>query len=861
MGFPMHQRRRTSLKYATRRLQNGWEMLEPRHLLTTTAQLVADINPGAADSDPTSLTDVSGQLFFNADHAQTGVELWTSNGSELGTRLTKEIVPGDNSWLEASNEFLTVGEKLYFTGSLDDNLWVSDGTEAGTISKLNYRPGGDDNVGSKYVIGDYFYFGVTGPGEFSSNLARVKLSTGEVNVLGSKTGVIVAVLNNELIAVTGSDTLLKLDKDTRETTLIKQINPDVGNGDPIRQLTVIDDKLFFWADNGVNGYELWTSDGTTVGTRMIKDINPGANDSFNNNYFGFKPVNGKVYFQANDGTHGEELWVTEGTAATTHLVKDINLGIANSDPYGVEFNGSFYFGANNGVNKSLWKTDGTSASTEIIKSFTNVFPDVIYNNKLYLSADDGIKGVELWSTDGTSAGTILVADINPGANSSNPAGTATSIGLFFSADDGVHGRELWKLVETPDAKLSLNNNGTPGHTLDDYIELRDIAAKNDQFLITRDGTNLRIETKTPDTIITVVGLPTATGTGTNVVTLPISVIEATGKPLVVNTLDGNDTVQLGTNGITSDVIPSTGFTVNLGTGEDTFDLYDNLTSNVWNLNGKNSGSVAIGSFGTVTMTGMEHVRGGKGRDIFQLNNLLANGILSLDGEFGSTNDLLKITRNANMLLTNSQLTITAQTIGQANQTFAIRYIKNAQLIGGTSNNKLDSRGFSGSVTLNGAEGNDQLFGGAGNDMLCGSFGDDWLNGGNGNDTLRGGSGRDILIGGNGVDTLNSTGSDFGDDILIGSRTKYDAATAANQTAIDAILLAWAGQGTFQERITKLQTTGVGVGNTIKLNASKIIDDGSPDLYFGGSGLDWFFAHLATENPDDIGNETSAIVNI
>ena len=34
-------------------------------------------------------------------------------------------------------------------------------------------------------------------------------------------------------------------------------------------------------------------------------------------------VNGRAFFAANDGIHGTELWVSDGTATGTRLVKDI----------------------------------------------------------------------------------------------------------------------------------------------------------------------------------------------------------------------------------------------------------------------------------------------------------------------------------------------------------------------------------------------------------------------------------------------------------------------------------------------------------------------------------------------------------
>src|SRR5690606_30937350 len=97
----------------------------------------------------------------------------------------------------------------------------------------------------------------------------------------------------------------------------------------------------------------------TSGTVILKDINPGA---ANGNPFNFVAFNNKVYFGANDGTNGYELWETDGTTINTVLVKDINPGPSGS----------------------------------------NASPRLVFNNSLIFVADDGVNGVELWMSDGTS---------------------------------------------------------------------------------------------------------------------------------------------------------------------------------------------------------------------------------------------------------------------------------------------------------------------------------------------------------------------------------------------------------------------------------------------------------------------------
>ena len=83
-------------------------------------------------------------------------------------------------------------------------------------------------------------------------------------------------------------------------------------------------EIYFSADDGTAGRELWKSDGTDSGTVMVKDINTTAAGSASlPRWFTIFP-DGLMYFRATDGTNGNELWRTDGTDAGTTMVKDIH---------------------------------------------------------------------------------------------------------------------------------------------------------------------------------------------------------------------------------------------------------------------------------------------------------------------------------------------------------------------------------------------------------------------------------------------------------------------------------------------------------------------------------------------------------
>ena len=182
------------------------------------------------------------------------------------------------------------------------------------------------------------------------------------------------------------------------------------------------------------------------------DIYAGADSSLP---FDFASFNGKVYFQANDGIHGAEAWISDGTPAGTTLLADIWPGSGTSNPhYFTVWNNAVYFVADDSVHGfQVWTTNGTPAGTSMLVyipfvSHTNwPYYFTPFNNKLFFGANDSIHGTELWETDGTSGGTSLVADNWPGAGSSSPGdygGFGIAGGkLFFDANDSVHGNELW----------------------------------------------------------------------------------------------------------------------------------------------------------------------------------------------------------------------------------------------------------------------------------------------------------------------------------------------------------------------------------------------------------------------------------
>lgn len=204
-------------------------------------------------------------------------------------------------------------------------------------------------------------------------------------------------------------------------------------------LTKFNNALYFVADDGVRGYELWKHTGTT--TVLFADINPGPTGSFPEN---FTVWNNALYFAAYTDAEGVELWKTDGSAVS--LVTNLNAGAANSSPeYLTAFNGALYFRATDGVNgHELWKYDGSRAT---LVSNINVagesFPKnlTVLGQQLCFAADDGVHGWELWICSGDKVS--MAANLNS-AGDSFPENFIVNNGtLYFVATAPETGYELW----------------------------------------------------------------------------------------------------------------------------------------------------------------------------------------------------------------------------------------------------------------------------------------------------------------------------------------------------------------------------------------------------------------------------------
>jgi len=247
--------------------------------------------------------------------------------------------------------------------------------------------------------------------------------------------------------------LWRSDGTTVGTYMLRDIASN-GSSDP-KGLFVNGGRLYFAANDGVSGEEPWITDGTGVGTVMLKDVLPGAGSSKPK---AFTRLDSRIVFSATDNIHGCEPWVSSGSAGSTYMILDIEPGIASGIPSAPSFvplgaGGIVLFAATTFQNGTEpWQTNGTAVGTSLVmdilpgpaSSLRDALPAPL--GYALFAASDGVHGTELWRSGGTASTTTMVVDINPGSGDSDPRGLTWGPGnyVYFSADDGAHGRELWR---------------------------------------------------------------------------------------------------------------------------------------------------------------------------------------------------------------------------------------------------------------------------------------------------------------------------------------------------------------------------------------------------------------------------------
>ena len=521
----------TKLFYRSYDATNGWELWVSDGTPAGT-RLTKDLNNSSGETWMDSFTTSGDQLFFRANNGVSGYEFATSDGTEAGTFMLGDFNATGDSWADslvpmgngkmlfrvddgtvpshrnlwfsdgtvagtrqltnaytlgnvaggwsASPEYilyLPSTGKAYFRGWDITNgyeLWVTDGTVAGTQVLKNINPLGDATPDAMTIVGDRImlraFNGSHGQEPWiSDGTAAGTIALGDINTVGASSDPywFTKTTNRIFFSADNFNNGRELwVKDSNGTRMVVDKNR-FGNGSP-EFITAVGDNVVYRYNDGVYGNELWFSDGTANGTiRLTDGVTTGDSNPDRVTPFGNKAV-----FRMYDPTNGWEPWITDGTLAGTFMLKDIRSG-GDGDPSDFVMAGSkMYFVADDGVNgRQLWVTDGTTNGTFALPVNTsgtsNVSSLTAIGNTLYFSADDGVNGYELWKSDGTVGGTSMVKDIRTGVLNASPQQfTVNGSSLYFTAIDDTHGRELWKSDGTSNgttmvSDLNPNGNSNP----------------------------------------------------------------------------------------------------------------------------------------------------------------------------------------------------------------------------------------------------------------------------------------------------------------------------------------------------------------------------------------------------------------
>jgi uncharacterized repeat protein (TIGR02059 family) len=348
----------------------------------------------------------------------------------------------------------------------DRGIYSSDGTAAGSgyLFKANTYFGGanviaNGNGTAAVVLGDKLY-GTDGTATGTSVLANTNTYNAYFNSSYYRFG-------NKIVVADGGQSGLDAfvtDGTASGTHVLADMPRDL--------VDTTHQALWGAITTGPYGRELFKTTITDSGaeTVMVKDIASGSVSGVPYGNIIASLPDGRVVFAANDGTSGDEPWVSDGTADGTFRLANLAPGTDGSNPYFItSLGGKVLILASNvvvnggGGNARLVSTDGTIAGTKILDTNFARYssPEILgkVGDRLFFKAQPatttGTPTVSIYSTDGTTI--QKVADI--GANASMLGWNADK--AFFRVSDSEHGDELW-VANFADGKFSLVKDILPG---------------------------------------------------------------------------------------------------------------------------------------------------------------------------------------------------------------------------------------------------------------------------------------------------------------------------------------------------------------------------------------------------------------
>jgi ELWxxDGT repeat protein len=461
-----------------------------------------DLVAGTGGAFPRAMTPFGSSVLLSGVVGNTSQEPLITDGTTAGTTLLRDIVRAfDDS---SPRDFTEVGARVYFAAGSPgrgDEPWWTDGTRTGTTIIADVQPGSfGSRPASPAALGPTQ---VVYAADLFAGGWQLFVSDAATNLTSQLTNAVPEPLPRGMTSL-GALALFAADSaNGREpwvtdgtpagTHELRDLRPGSANSIPLltEEFAATSSLVYFSADDGVHGDELWRTDGTSLGTVMVGDLRPGSAGSAPER---LTPDGNRLWFTAIHATAGRELWLTDGTATGTTMI-ELAPGPAASFPEQLVVAGSrLYFTALVAGRREIWSTDGTAIGTSRAVSAQHLaqsFTDLTWSQGgLFFLTDDATGfGRELWFTDGSVLGTNRLTDVGPGPMHGPIPGSliARSGGapLLFAAHDLSHGLQLWTSDGTAAGTQRLSNFGTSGFGAASFTNFRAIG--NRVFFGCNDG--------------------------------------------------------------------------------------------------------------------------------------------------------------------------------------------------------------------------------------------------------------------------------------------------------------------------------------------------------------------------------------
>lgn len=210
----------------------------------------------------------------------------------------------------------------------------------------------------------------------------------------------------------------------------------------------LNDKILLETNEADTGREIWESDGTTSGTKLIKDIYPGLESSVIGTLKTGTAINNIFYFIAKDESSLGEIWKSDGTTAgTVKMTSFINGRTSTLTAVG----NSIYFLIKEDYKLQVWKINATTGVTVLVKDNMPISNMPTFQGKcngtfIFTFQPSGTNNSRVWRSNGTSEGTFpITAEID--GNGSDEGGTA-GLTQYIEKDNKLYFVSRFYLLET-----------------------------------------------------------------------------------------------------------------------------------------------------------------------------------------------------------------------------------------------------------------------------------------------------------------------------------------------------------------------------------------------------------------------------